>query len=340
MRVLVAGATGTIGVPLVRALVARGHRVHGLTRDPANRRLLTGLGAEPVVADALDRGALLAAVQGRAADAVIHQLTALKKPPARHRDMAQTNALRTVGTANLLAAAAAVGARRFVTQSMVFGYGYGDHGQEPITEDDPFGPPGRGRFTQHLAALRSAEDQTWSAAGIDGVALRYGLCYGPGRAIQGLVEPLRRRRVPIPPEGGGVMSWVYIDDAAAATVAALERDRAAQAYNVVDDEPVRWGDFVGALARAINAATTDGTRLVARPGSVRGRDHDQHAAGRQRQGQSRPRLGADRPDLPGRHRPHRQEPYRAVPPAPMIVRRHLEPRPSRARTQPEMRPTR
>jgi hypothetical protein len=90
MRVLVAGATGTIGVPLVRALVARGHRVHGLTRDPANRRLLTGLGAEPIVADALDRGALLAAVQRRAADAVLHQLTALKKPPARHRDMAQT----------------------------------------------------------------------------------------------------------------------------------------------------------------------------------------------------------------------------------------------------------
>jgi NAD(P)-dependent dehydrogenase (short-subunit alcohol dehydrogenase family) len=86
MRVLVAGATGTIGVPLVRALVARGHRVHGLTRDPANRRLLTGLGAAPVVADALDRGALLAAVQGRAADAVIHQLTALKRPPARHRE--------------------------------------------------------------------------------------------------------------------------------------------------------------------------------------------------------------------------------------------------------------
>jgi hypothetical protein len=114
--------------------------------------------------------------------------------------MAQTNALRTVGTANLLAAAAAVGARRFVTWSMVFGYGYGDHGQEPITEDDPFGPPGRGRFTQHLAALGSPEDQTWSAAGIDGVALRYGWVTGPARPSRGWSSRCagRLRRCPGP----------------------------------------------------------------------------------------------------------------------------------------------
>jgi nucleoside-diphosphate-sugar epimerase len=253
VKVLVAGATGTIGVPLVQALVAGGHHVYGLTRDPGKRQLLTSLGAEPVIADAMNRDALLAAVDRLAADAVIHQLTSLQKPPAGHRDMAQTNALRTAGTANLLAAAAAVGARRFVTQSMVFGYGYGDHGQDRITEDDPFGLPGRGRFTQHLAAMRSAEDQTFTTDGIAGVALRYGLFYGPGRAIQGLIEPLRRGRMPVPRGGGGTMSWIYLDDAAAATVAALERGRAGQAYNVVDDEPVRWGYFVGTLARAIGA---------------------------------------------------------------------------------------
>jgi nucleoside-diphosphate-sugar epimerase len=253
MKVLVAGSTGTIGVPLVRALVAGGHRVDGLTRRPANGPLLTGLGASPVVADAMDRDTLLAAVDGITADAVIHQLTALKRPPARHRDMTRTNALRTRGTAHLLEVARTIGARRFVTQSMVFGYGYGDWGDRPLTEADPFGPAGRGRFERHLAAMRSAEHQTFTTDGIEGVALRYGLFYGPGGAIEGMIEPLRRRRLPVPRDGGGTMSWIYVDDAAAATVAALERGRAGQAYNVVDDEPVRWGAFVDTLAHAIGA---------------------------------------------------------------------------------------
>lgn len=200
-----------------------------------------------------DRVALLAAVDKLTADAVVHQLTALKKPPVRHRDMAQTNVLRTSGTANLLKAAGILGAHRFVTQSMVFGYGYGDHGHKHITEDDPFGPPGCGRFEQHLAAMRSAEGQAMTTDGIHGVALRYGLFYGPGGAIQGLIEQLRSRRLPVPQGGGGTMSWIYIDDAAAATVAALEHGRAGHAYNVVDDESVRWREFLNTLAQAINA---------------------------------------------------------------------------------------
>jgi nucleoside-diphosphate-sugar epimerase len=253
MKVLVAGSTGTIGVPLVRALVAGGHQVYALTRRPSNGPLLTSLGAAPVVADAMDRDALLAAVDGLTADAVIHELTALKRPPVRHRDMAQTNALRIRGTAHLLEAANTIGAHRFVTQSMVFGYGYGDWGDRLLTERDPFGPPGRGRFEQHVAAMRSAEHQTFSTDGIQGVALRYGLFYGPAGAIEGLIEPLRRRRLPIPRDGGGTMSWIYVDDAAAATVAALERGRAGQAYNVVDDQPVRWREFIDTLAHAIGA---------------------------------------------------------------------------------------
>jgi nucleoside-diphosphate-sugar epimerase len=252
MKVLVAGATGTIGVPLVQKLLEGGHRVYGLTRDPGKRQLLTSLGAEPIVADAMDRDNLLRAVDRLTAGAVIHQLTALKKPPARHRDMAQTNKLRTFGTANLLEAARTLGAHRFVTQSMVFGYGYADHGHKPITEQTPFGPPGPGRFEQHLAAMGSAEQQTFTTDGIQGVALRYGLFYGPGRAIQGLIERLRRR-LPVPPDGGGTISWIYLDDAAATTVAALERGRAGHAYNVVDDEPVRWREFLGTLAQAIDA---------------------------------------------------------------------------------------
>jgi nucleoside-diphosphate-sugar epimerase len=231
MKVLVAGATGAIGVPLVRALVSRGHQVAGLTRRHDNAERLVALGAEPVVADAMDRDRLLAAVEGMQADAVVHELTALKKPPARHRDMAATDALRTQGTANLLAAARTVGARRFVTQSMILGYGYGDHGAKLLTEHDPFAPTGRGRFEPHLAALRSAEQQTFTADGIQGVALRYGLIYGDDPATRTLVALLRRRRLVLPRDGGGTMSWIYLDD----------------------DQPVRWRDFLGALARAVGA---------------------------------------------------------------------------------------
>ena len=126
MRVLVAGASGALGTPLTRRLLAAGHEVIGLSRTPGNRDKLLAPGAEPLIADAMDRVALLQAVDGLKADAVVHQLTALKKPPVRHRDMAATNALREEGTANLLAVARVVGARRFVTQSMIFGYGYGD----------------------------------------------------------------------------------------------------------------------------------------------------------------------------------------------------------------------
>jgi nucleoside-diphosphate-sugar epimerase len=253
VKVLVAGSTGTIGIPLVQALLANGHYVYGLTRRPSNGPLLASLDAEPIIADATDRDALLAAVDGLTADAVIHQLTALRRPPVRHRDMARTNALRTRGTVNLLEAANTIGARRFVTQSMIFGYGYGDWGDRLLSEGDRFGPPGRGRLEQHLAAMRSAEHQTFTTEGVHGVALRYGLFYGPGGAIEGLVAALRRRRLPIPRDAGGTLSWIYVDDAAAATVAALERGRAGQAYNVVDDEPVRWRAFLSTLAKAIGA---------------------------------------------------------------------------------------
>ena len=250
MRVLVAGASGALGVPLTRQLLAAGHEVIGLSRTPANRDKLLTLGTEPVIADAMDRAALLRAVDGLKADAVTHQLTALKKPPMRHSGMATTDALRKEGTANLLAAARVVGARRFVTQSMIFGYGYGDWGDKVLTEDDQFAPPGRGRFEQHLAAMRSAEHQTFTTRGIEGIALRYGLLYGPHAGTEEMVEMLRRRRFPIPHDGGGILSWIYIEDAAAATVAALQRGRPGQAYNIVDDEPVSWRGFTRALAEA------------------------------------------------------------------------------------------
>src|SRR5690606_34395291 len=141
MQVLVAGASGALGGPLVRQLIAAGHQVWGITRSSQGASRIAQLGGSPIVVDVMDRDALLRAVEGKTFDAVIHQLTALKKPPVRHRDMAQTNALRIQGTAHLLAAAQATGARRFLTQSIVFGYGYADHGTTPLTEDSPFGVP-------------------------------------------------------------------------------------------------------------------------------------------------------------------------------------------------------
>jgi nucleoside-diphosphate-sugar epimerase len=250
MDVLVAGATGAIGIPLVRQLVDAGHAVYGLSQDPSRASRLVELEARPVVADATDREALLAAIKGLKAHAVIHELPALKRPPVRHKDMAATNRLRRMGTANLLEAARSLGARRFLTQSVIFGYGYRDHGSRVLTEDEPFAPPSRGTFERLLAAMRSAEEQTFTAEGIEGIALRYCLFYGPGPSTDALIDRLRRRRLPIPSGGGGTVSWIHVDDAAAATVAALDRGRAGHAYNVVDGEPVSWSDFLSALASA------------------------------------------------------------------------------------------
>jgi nucleoside-diphosphate-sugar epimerase len=247
MKVLLAGASGAIGIPITRQLIAHGHQVLGLTRDPAGAGRLEALGASPVVADALDRAALVRAVEGLSADAVIHELTALRKPPLRHRGMALTDRLRTQGTANLLAAAGVLGARRFVTQSFILGYGYRDHGPAVLTEQAPFGRPVGDRGDPHVAAMRSTEEQAFSAP--EGIALRYGLLYG-GDAER-LRALLARRRLPV--FRGGLLGWVHHRDAAAATVAALERGRPGQAYNVVDDLPATWQEVYTAMAEAFGA---------------------------------------------------------------------------------------
>jgi nucleoside-diphosphate-sugar epimerase len=247
MNVLLAGAGGALGIPLTRQLLIRGHQVIGLTRGHASAARLDALGARPVVADALDRDALLRATEGLAADAVIHQLTALKQPPLRHRGMARTDRLRTEGTTNLLTAAEQLGARRFLTQSFILGYGYRDHGARMLTERDPFGEPAGDRNDPHLAAMRSTEQQALSAP--EGIALRYGLLYG---ADVDRVRPmLAARRLPV--ADGGVLGWVHHEDAVAATVAALEHGRAGEAYNIVDDRPASWREVFTAMAAAVGA---------------------------------------------------------------------------------------
>jgi nucleoside-diphosphate-sugar epimerase len=247
MRVLLAGASGAVGTPLTRQLMAAGHQVVGITRSQANAQRLRSAGAEAVVADVMDRGNLLTAVRDVRADAVMHQLTALGTTKVR-KAMLGTNNLRTTGTAHLLAAARAVGAHRFLTQSIVLGYGYRDHGPHVITEDDPFAEPAPGPFGPALAALRSTEEQVLSADEMEGIALRYGAFYGQDSFTRMIINLVRKRRLPVPSSGGGYATFIYLDDAAAATVAALEKGRAGQTYNIVDDEPVRWADYLDTLA--------------------------------------------------------------------------------------------
>ncbi|HEU4426806.1 MAG TPA: NAD(P)-dependent oxidoreductase [Pilimelia sp.] len=252
MRVLLAGASGAIGTPLTRQLIATGHEVVGITRSRANAERLRSAGAQAVVADVLDRESLLAAVRDVRVDAVMHQLTALGTTKMRGA-LEGTNSLRTTGTAHLLAAARVVGAHRFLTQSIVFGYGYGDHGPHVITEDDPFGEPVRGQVGAAVAAIRSNEEQVFAADEMEGIALRYGAFYGQDSATRMIINLLRKRRLPVPSSGGGFVNFIYLEDAAAATVAALEKGRAGQAYNIVDDEPVRWADYLDTLAAELAA---------------------------------------------------------------------------------------
>lgn len=247
MRVFVAGASGSLGVPLVRMLVEKGHHVIGLTRRPARAARIRALGATAVVADALDRDELLRVVAPLRADAVVHELTALAKPPVRHAGMEPTNRLRTQGTRNLMAAAEVLGARRFVSQSIIFGYGYRDHGDHVLVEHDPFGEPQGDRCDPHLAAMRINEQLTFTAP--EGIALRYGMFYGGD--LEEKRPLLASRKLPV--ASGGVIGWVHHDDAAAATVAALEHGEAGQAYNIVDDRPATWAEVVTALARSADA---------------------------------------------------------------------------------------
>ena len=252
MRVLLAGASGAMGMPLIECLRAHGHDILAIHRSPERQAALTAAGAVPIQVDVLSQKELLHALRGHRADAVISEVTALKKMPVAHKDMRATNLLRVEGTRNLLAAARQLGAGRFVTQSIVFGYGYGDWGGRVMTEADPFGPPGTGRFEEHVAAMRSNEQQVLDAGGIDGIALRYGLLYGPGPASDAMVDALRRRRIPVIRDAGP-LPWVYIADAVSGTAAALERGTRGTAYNIADDEPASFTTMMTAMAQAVGA---------------------------------------------------------------------------------------
>jgi 2-alkyl-3-oxoalkanoate reductase len=254
VRVFLAGATGAIGGPLLRRLVADGHEVTGMMRSPGKAAAVRAAGAEPVVADALDADAVMSAVAQARPDAVVHQLTAIPPrldPRKILRDFALTDRLRTEGTRHLVAAAQATGNARVVAQSVAFAYAPGATGTvhdegDPLIADPP------AQFARSAAAIAELER---TVLGADGLVLRYGYFYGPGTSIAAhgsLGMEVAKRRLPVVGGGHGVWSFIHVDDAARATVAALTHGDSG-AYNIVDDEPAPVREWIPALARALGA---------------------------------------------------------------------------------------
>ena len=258
MKVLVAGATGALGKQLVPRLVARGHEVVGMTRSKSKRDAITRLGATPVVADALDPEQVARAVTEAEPEVIVHQLTALSDGlDLRHfdRTFAVTNRLRTEGTDHLLAAGRAVGISRFVAQSYA-GWPFARTGGPVKTEEDPLDPTPPDAMRETHDAIRYLEDKVMGAGWTDGVVLRYGGFYGPGTSLapEGgeTVEMVRKRKFPVVGDGAGVWSFIHIEDAADATVAATEHG-ARGIYNIVDDEPARVAEWLPVVASSLGA---------------------------------------------------------------------------------------
>jgi nucleoside-diphosphate-sugar epimerase len=249
MRVFVAGASGAIGSRLVPQLIQAGHDVVGTARSPEKAARVRALGAEPVVLDLLDREAVIKAVLAAKPDAIIHEATALadiRFSRNMDRSFEQTNRLRTEGTDNLLATARDAGVDRFIAQSFA-SLRCARTGAMVKTEEDPLDPdPVKG--TREMSAAMRYLDQTVTDAG--GIVLRYGGFYGADN--DAMVTPVRKRQFPIIGDGGGFSSWLHLDDAAAATVLALEHDGPA-IYNIVDDDPAPIREWLPALADALGA---------------------------------------------------------------------------------------
>jgi nucleoside-diphosphate-sugar epimerase len=255
MRIFVAGATGAIGKQLVPLLVDGGHEVVGTTTSPRKADAVRAIGAEPIVLDLLDEEAVGRAISEAAPEVVVHEATALAAVAGSLRKFdeafAQTNRLRTDGTDNLLAAAKAVDARKFVAQSYA-GWPYAREGAPVKDEDAALDPTPLGNARETITAIRHLEESVVAA---DGIVLRYGGFYGPGTSLAAggeMLEPIRRRLFPVVGSGDGMTSFVHIDDAARATLAAIERGRPG-VYNIVDDEPAPVSEWLPYLADVVGA---------------------------------------------------------------------------------------
>jgi nucleoside-diphosphate-sugar epimerase len=264
MKVFVAGATGVLGRALVPQLVARGHEVVGMTRSASKRDLVRSLGGRPVVADALDPDAVAQAVASAEPEVIVHELTALSgrmsirdmRHPERSAMATMTNRLRTEGTDHLLAAGHAVGARRFVAQSFA-AFRWARTGGPVLTEADPIDPDPPAALQAPLVGILHLARAVPTIEWAEGLVLCYGGFYGPGTTISSTADALmaaavRKRRFPIIGDGGGVFSHIQIEDAAAATVTAVDRGRPG-IYNIVDDEPAPVREWLPVLASALNA---------------------------------------------------------------------------------------
>jgi nucleoside-diphosphate-sugar epimerase len=249
MRVFLAGASGAIGTRLVPQLIERGHEVIGTHRSPEHAERVRALGADPVLLDLLDPHAVRRAVREAEPEAIVHQATALADlRDFKHfdRSFARTNRLRTEGTDALLAAGREAGVPRFVAQGYASAI-YERTGGPVKTEDDPLDPAPVSAMRETVTAMRRLEQAVTDAGGI---VLRYGGFYGA--ANDGLVEPVRRRLFPIVGGGSGVSSFIHLDDAAAATVLALEEAEPG-IYNIVDDEPAPVRKWLPVLADVLGA---------------------------------------------------------------------------------------
>jgi 2-alkyl-3-oxoalkanoate reductase len=264
MKVFVAGATGVLGRALIPLLVAQGDEVVGMTRSASKQGVVRGLGARPVVVDALDPDAVAQAVASAEPEVIVHELTALSGKMSgsdmRHPERApmgiMTNRLRTEATDHLLAAGRAVGARRFVAQSFA-AFRWAHTGGSVLTEDDPLDPNPPSALRVPLVGILHVEQAVPTIEWGEGLVLRYGGFYGPGTAISRapdapMAAPVRKRRFPIVGDGGGVFSHVHIADAAAATVAAIHHGQTG-IYNVVDDEPAPVREWLPVLASTLDA---------------------------------------------------------------------------------------
>jgi nucleoside-diphosphate-sugar epimerase len=256
MRVFVAGASGAIGRPLVPRLVAAGHEVTGTTRSEERAEAIRAAGARAVICDALDADALRAAVVDAAPEVVVHELTALphRFNPRDNQMYAPTDRVRREGTRNLIAAAQVAGAQRLVCESIAFAYAPGER-PEVKEEAAPLALEAPLPFGDSVRAIDEMERAVLGAEGLEGLVLRYGWFYGPGTYFAddgSLARDVRRRRLPVIGKGIGLYSFVHVDDAASATVAAVERG-APGVYNVVDDEPGPQREWLSVYAEAIGA---------------------------------------------------------------------------------------
>jgi|RhiMetdeSRZDD1v2_1073273.scaffolds.fasta_scaffold00066_77 nucleoside-diphosphate-sugar epimerase len=256
MRIFVAGATGAVGRRLVPRLVRAGHSVVGLTRTSEKAAFVRNLGAEPVVADALDANALEAMVVSARPDVIVHELTDLKGASDLRkfdRAFASSNRLRRQGTDNLLRAARAAGVNRVVAQSFC-GWPYARTGGPIKSEQDPLDPEPPREFGPTLDAIKYLEAAVTEASALAGIVLRYGAFYGPDTGVfdGAFVEQLRHRRVPLIGSGNGWWSFLHIEDAAQATAIAVEHGSPG-IYNIVDDEPAPVHEWLPALAEMLGA---------------------------------------------------------------------------------------